>query len=74
MDAAIDKEAAAVLNQIPAEGATVPLLAGSTKMAAERVEAAVGRLHSLRLIERDGPTVRLTPFAQKARNMFSIVG
>lgn len=73
MDASIDKEAAAVLNQIPEEGATVTHLAAATGFDPAHVEVAVGRLRNLKLIEQTEQTVRLTPFVQKARSLFKFV-
>jgi hypothetical protein len=71
--ATIDSEAAIVLNQIPESGTTLTLLADATNFVPERVEAAVQRLLSLGLVEVTGETIGITPFAHKARSLFTIV-
>jgi hypothetical protein len=70
--ASIDAEAAIVLKSIPDEGATLSLLAQAAGFDPKRAEAAVERLLSLKLVEMSGDTIHITPFAQKARNLFNI--
>lgn len=68
----IDKDAAAVLNAIPDEGATVANIATQTGINAQVAAAAVQRLLNLKLVEANGAMIYITPFAQKARKVFNI--
>jgi hypothetical protein len=70
--ASIDDDAAIVLKKVPDEGATVLRLAEAAEFDPKRAAAAVERLLSLKLVEMTGDTIRITPFAQKARSLFNI--
>ena len=73
MDALLDKQAADILNDIPATGITAGGLAEATKLDPNRVQALLDRLLELKLVEPEGETYRPTPFVQKARSVFRFV-
>jgi hypothetical protein len=64
---------ASVLYHIPVEGTTLDQLYAQMKADKRRVDAAVERLLSLRLVEMTGDVIRSTSFAQKARGFFKFV-
>jgi len=73
MDASIDKEAAALLNDIPPTGTTAASLAQAAGREPAQVQLLLDRLRQLRLVELEEETYRPTPFVQKARNVFKFV-
>jgi hypothetical protein len=69
---AINKDMAAILNHIPAEGATAAQLANDLKLPQANVDIAVARLIGAGLLEASGTTLYITSFAHKARSLFNI--
>ena len=63
---------AAVLNAVPDDGATRGQLADMLGFDLDRTQSAVNRLLGHKLVEIIDDKVHVTPFARKARSVFTI--